>query len=87
MTGEIITVVQFASLLFTLALVVRVLASWLAKGMTNPVLEIIHKVTEPVLRPIRQLLPPMGMLDLSPLVALMLVKFAESIVVRILISL
>lgn len=66
--------------LFAYAIVVRVLLSWFAAATYNPATAIIDALTEPVLRPFRQLLPPMGGLDLSPLFA-MLVLFALSILI------
>lgn len=64
--------------LFAYAIIIRVLLSWFAAGTYNPATMIIDALTEPVLRPFRRLVPPMGGLDLSPLFA-MLVLFALSI--------
>jgi YggT family protein len=66
--------------LFAYAIIVRVLLSWFAAGTYNPATAIIDALTEPVLRPFRRLVPPMGGLDLSPLFA-MLVLFALSILI------
>jgi YggT family protein len=66
--------------LFAYAIIVRVLLSWFAATTYNPATAIIDSLTEPVLRPFRQLLPPMGGLDLSPLFA-MLALFALSILI------
>jgi YggT family protein len=66
--------------LFAYAIIVRVLLSWFAAGTYNPATAIIHALTEPVLRPFRRLMPPMGGLDLSPLFA-MLILFALSILI------
>jgi YggT family protein len=70
--------VQFISVLSTvlyIALLARVLSSWFNVGPTSPfypILRMIHQVTEPILAPIRQVLPKMGMLDFSPMVAIIL---------------
>ena len=64
--------------LFAYAIIVRVLLSWFAAGTYNPATAIIDALTDPVLRPFRRLVPPMGGLDLSPLFA-MLILFALSI--------
>ena len=42
---------------------------------SNPLYAIVHEITEPILAPIRQFMPRMGMMDLSPLVASMLLMF------------
>ena len=46
----------------------RVLMSWFNPSPNNPIVNAIYRLTEPVLGPIRRLLPPMGGFDLSPLV-------------------
>ncbi len=49
----------------------RVVFSWLpAHTRQNPVYEIIYRMTEPVLRPVRRRLPPMQGIDLSPIVVI-----------------
>ena len=61
--------------------VISVVASWLvAFGVINTrnmtvyrILDILNRATDPILRPIRRLLPPMGGLDLSPLVVLLII--------------
>lgn len=65
--------------------VISVVASWLvAFGVINTrnmtvyrILEMLNRVTEPVFRPIRRLIPPMGGLDLSPLVVLLIIYLIQ----------
>lgn len=47
-----------------------------------PVVRILHQLTEPVLAPIRRMLPPMGGLDLSPLVVIIGLQILAGILVR-----
>jgi YggT family protein len=54
-------------------IIARVIMSWVNPRPTNPFLLQIVRVTEPVLAPLRGLLPPLGGLDLSPLVAFLLI--------------
>jgi YggT family protein len=55
--------------IFQLVLLARVLLSWFPDiDRSNPIVQFLFDVTEPVLRPIRDLLPQTGMMDLSPLV-------------------
>ncbi len=51
------------------AILARVVLSWIPSMANSPVYTVIHEVTEPILAPIRQILPRIGMLDLSPMVA------------------
>ena len=63
------------------AIFVRVLLSWivpLQPGIaTNPIITLVFQITEPILAPIRRVLPAMGMLDLSPMVALLLLSLIQ----------
>ena len=51
--------------LYWFALIILVVASWIAPGNRHPGLELLYQVTEPVVAPFRRLIPPMGGLDLS----------------------
>jgi YggT family protein len=51
-----------------------VIVSWLGLEPGNPVVVFIHDITEPILAPIRQFMPRMGMLDLSPLIAIIVLQ-------------
>lgn len=60
--------------LYTWSLILVVIISWVAPGSYHPGAQLLHQITEPLLAPIRRLLPPVGGLDLSPMV-LMLILF------------
>ncbi len=64
-------VIALAVKVFIFAIIIQVVLSWISPGTYNPVTSLIHSLTEPVLRPARQLLPDMGGLDLSPLLVLL----------------
>ena len=78
-TGLVAGVVQ----IFLLIVLVRVVFSFVSPFPTNPISRIAWQVTEPVLAPIRRVLPPMSGLDLSPLV----VFFAGYLLIGVLNSL
>jgi YggT family protein len=73
--GIIRLVVQWAFAFFYIAIFVRVISSWLAANPFGKAVRWSYVVTEPVLAPIRRLLPNFGMLDLSPLVAYLLLSW------------
>ena len=53
--------------LFMFAIFVRIILSWISPGQHNPATAIITTLTEPVLRPVRRLIPPLGGFDISPI--------------------
>ena len=66
------------------AMLGRVILSWINLGPRNPVSVIIYQVTEPILQPIRRVMPKFGMLDLSPMIAIVLITFVQRILYRVL---
>jgi YggT family protein len=62
--------------LYILLLLIRAVMSWFPynpNSPLNPIMRVVVKVTEPVLAPFRRLIPPIGMLDLSYIVAFFVV--------------
>ncbi len=56
--------------LYSLVVLAAVVMSWVRVDRSNPLARIVYSLTEPVLAPIRRLLPVMGGLDFSPMVVL-----------------
>ena len=66
--------------LFAYAILIRVILSWIAAGQYNPAIAIVGTLTDPVLRPVQRIIPPMGGFDISPIFA-MIGLFAVNIIV------
>ncbi|HRP08093.1 MAG TPA: YggT family protein [Gemmatimonadales bacterium] len=64
-----------------LALLIRVIASWFGAGRYNRFVRITYTLTDWLVEPLRRVLPPFGMLDLSPLAAYLLLMVARGVVV------
>jgi YggT family protein len=73
----------FANLidLYSLVVLVAVILSWVPLDRRNPLVTITHALTEPLLAPIRGILPPMGGLDLSPMVLLFALQLLKGLLV------
>lgn len=56
--------------IFLFSIFILAILSWINPGHYNPVNMLLHQITEPVLRPVRRLVPPMSGMDLSPMVAI-----------------
>jgi YggT family protein len=67
---------------FFFALIISVILSWVAQGSHNPAVELINQICEPLLAPIRRILPSMGGLDLSPIVAFLVLNLIDMLVIR-----
>lgn len=55
------------------AIIARALVSWFDRGMRNPISQFLVQLTEPIIAPIRRVLPTAGMIDFSPMVAIILI--------------
>ncbi|MDP3978522.1 MAG: YggT family protein [Pseudomonas sp.] len=67
---------------FFFALIISVILSWVAQGSHNPAAELINQICEPLLAPIRRILPSLGGLDLSPIVAFLILNLIDMLVIR-----
>jgi len=86
MIGLLLTLVNYLSLGFSLLLIAYVVLSYFMDPY-HPVRQAINGVVNPILNPIRRIMPQTGMIDFSPLVAIILVQIIEFILTRLLISL
>ena len=86
MIHTLIQLVQSASWVFSLLIIVRVIISWVSPDARNQIVVVVHRITEPVLAPVRNRLPAMGGIDFSPLLVLIAVQVAEQVLIRVLIG-
>lgn len=66
----------------------RVMMSWIVKDYSNPIVQLIYQVTEPILGPIRAVLTKVGIggtLDFSPIVAMLLIQMLGGFVLGLLV--
>ena len=76
-------IADFVNLVFTvlnLAILARVLVSWVNPNPYHPVMQYLYQVTEPILEPIRRYMPTTGMIDFSPLIAIILLRVVHQVV-------
>jgi YggT family protein len=80
---------QFIDLLFTalvFAIIARALLSWFNLSPSNPLVRILYDVTEPILAPLRRVIPTIGMIDITPIVAILLLQAAQHLLVSLVLS-
>lgn len=82
MSSEVVSLVNLVVNVFTILIIGRALLSWFDPGMQTPVGRVLRDITEPIIAPIRQVMPSLGMFDLSPIVALLLVRLIGQMIVR-----
>ena len=67
--------------IFLFAILIQVIMSWVNPGGYNPAIGLIHALTEPLLAPVRQRMPDMGGLDLSPMIVMIGLVVLEMLLV------
>jgi YggT family protein len=65
--------------LYSLVVLAAVILSWLPAARRHPLAMMVYRLTEPVLASIRRALPPLGGLDLSPIVLLVALRLLKRI--------
>ena len=78
---------DLVNLLFSvlnMLLFIRALLSWVNPDPYNPIVQFIYQLTEPILLPFRRFVPPVGMLDISFIVAIIALQLVRSIVLSVL---
>ena len=60
--------------IYFFALIGMIIVSWIAAGSRHPAILLLYQVTEPVMAPLRKLLPAMGGLDFSPIFAFIIIQ-------------
>jgi YggT family protein len=66
--------------LYTLAIFVRIILAWFGTSYANPLMRFLIRLTEPLLAPLRRMLPTVGMFDVSPIVAFLIVWICQTAV-------
>lgn len=66
--------------LYTLAIFIRIIFSWVGMRYANPLMRFVFGITEPLLGPLRRTVPPVGMFDISPIVAFIILWICKAAV-------
>ena len=86
-------VIKVVSLLFQIyefLILIRVLLSWVNVNpyrpvIDHPLVQVLHQITDPVLGPLRRVIPPIdGTVDISPIVAIIILEITRTILVSVL---
>lgn len=80
-----IKIIQILFQVYTLMLFARILGSWLPQLQEYKIFQFICYYTDPYLNFFRKFIPPLGMIDFSPIVAFLLLNVLQNIFVNIII--
>lgn len=80
----LISIINTAFTVYIYMVIARVLISWVPHNPSQPVIRFLYDATEPLLSPCRRLIPSLGGIDFSPIIAVMLVELLRRVVLQIL---
>ena len=63
--------------LYKLVLIARIALSWIPHNPHSPVITFLYKITEPVLEPVRRVIPSIGGIDISPIIVFIGLSFIK----------
>lgn len=78
---SMVAVVVLLTKVFFFALIISVILSWVTPGSRNPAAILVHQLCEPLLAPIRRILPNLGDLDLSPIFAFIALQLVDKLLI------
>jgi YggT family protein len=76
----VITLLSLLATIYFWGVIIMMVASWVAQGSRNPALGLLQQILEPVMAPFRKIFPPLGMLDLSPILFFMVLHIIRAYV-------
>lgn len=84
--GALAEVVNTLCVLYSWAIIIRVLLSWVSPDPFNPIVQFLDRATDPYLGLFRRAIPPIGPVDISPIAALLVLQVAQHFIVKTLLD-
>ncbi|HHU32930.1 MAG: YggT family protein [Zhaonellaceae bacterium] len=79
------TVIRVAFEILDVLILARVLLSWITHDYSNPIVRFVYEITEPILAPIRRIMPRTALpIDFSPIIAILLLNLIEKLLLGLL---
>jgi len=75
--GYLITILDFAFTVYQYMIIAYILMSWVPQMRDTGIGQLLERLVEPYLAPFRRFIPPLGFIDISPIVALIALHFAR----------
>jgi YggT family protein len=80
LTWSVLNVLDLIVTIYFWSVIATVVVSWIAPGSNHPAIQLVAQITEPVMRPVRNLLPSMGGLDLSPIIVFLILNVVQVVI-------
>jgi len=75
--------IDFVFWLLNLAILLRALFSWINPNPYNPLVRLVHQITEPILAPLRRYIPAVAGMDITPIAAIVILELLHRILIAL----
>ena len=75
------TLIYFIFEILNLVLIIRIILSWIPHNRYHPIINFIYEITEPILKPFRNMINPIQGIDISPIIVFILLRFLRNLMV------
>ena len=75
--NTLISIISSAISLYSILLIVYIFMSWVPSTKESAIGRFLERIIEPYLEPFRRIIPPLGMIDISPIVAIIVLRLAQ----------
>lgn len=82
MNSFLFTFLRILFMALDIAIIGRILMSFIDQGGQMRITQILFEITEPILGPLRRIIPSVAMFDFSPMVALLIINLLQNLVLR-----
>lgn len=79
----LVTFISYLANILVLAIIARVILSWFSVNPGNPFMTILFHITEPILGPLRRVIPRVGIFDFTPIIAIVLIRVIANLILRL----
>jgi YggT family protein len=76
----VLTFVQILVIILQIAIIGRAVLSWFPIDPRSPLVSVLNDITEPVLAPLRRVVPRIGMIDITPMVAIFVLYIIQQVI-------
>lgn len=80
LTWSVLNVLDLIVTIYFWSVIAVVVVSWIAPGSNHPAIQLVAQITEPVMRPVRNIMPSMGGLDLSPIIVFLILNVLQVVI-------
>jgi YggT family protein len=80
--GGVLLIIGYLVQFLAFAIFARAILSWFPIDRNGPIVQALNAITDPVLEPLRRIIPPLGMIDITPMVAMITLFIVASILLQ-----